>query len=37
MPDANVFFTTGLCEHCEAVTDIEKDGCNFMAVRTLTS
>lgn len=31
MPDANVFHTKGKCEECGGVTDIERDGCNFMA------
>lgn len=30
-PDA--FFTKGTCEECGHVTDIEKDGCNFMVIR----
>lgn len=32
MPDANVFYTRGICEECKQETDIKKDGCNFMAV-----
>ena len=31
MPDANVFYTLGKCEECKRCTDIEADGCNFMA------
>jgi hypothetical protein len=31
MPDENKFFTQGRCEECSEITDIEKDGCNFMA------
>jgi DNA-directed RNA polymerase subunit RPC12/RpoP len=31
MPDVNKFYTQGRCEECGHVTDIEKDGCNFMA------
>jgi hypothetical protein len=31
MPDANVFHKKGKCEECGHVTDIERDGCNFMA------
>jgi hypothetical protein len=27
----NTFFTTGKCEECGHVTDIAKDGCNYMA------
>jgi hypothetical protein len=26
----NTFHKSGICEECDAVTDIEKDGCNFM-------
>ena len=32
MPDADKFYIQGRCEECGKVTDIEKDGCNFMAV-----
>jgi hypothetical protein len=32
MDDPNVFHKTGRCEECEAITDIEKDGCNFMVM-----
>jgi DNA-directed RNA polymerase subunit RPC12/RpoP len=32
MPDADKFYTQGRCEECGHVTDIEADGCNFMAV-----
>jgi hypothetical protein len=32
MDDANVFHKKGKCEECGQITDIEKDGCNFMAV-----
>ena len=31
MSDANVFHKKGNCEECGKVTDIERDGCNFMA------
>jgi hypothetical protein len=31
MPDANVFYKLGKCEECNRVTDIEAEGCNFMA------
>jgi hypothetical protein len=31
MPDQNKFYTHGKCEECSKITDIEKDGCNFMA------
>jgi hypothetical protein len=32
MPDANKFYAEGICEECKHVTDIKRDGCNFMAV-----
>lgn len=32
MPDKNKFYIGGKCEECGKVTDIRKDGCNFMAV-----
>ena len=32
MSDPNRFHKKGKCEECGKVTDIEKDGCNFMAV-----
>jgi len=31
MPDPNVFYTKGKCEECGEETNIEYDGCNFMA------
>ena len=31
MPDKNVFHRRGKCEECGGVTDIAKDGMNFMA------
>ena len=31
MPNGNVFHKKGKCEECGKVTDIERDGCNFMA------
>ena len=33
MGDPNVFHAGGQCEECGHVTDIQKDGCNFMAMR----
>jgi hypothetical protein len=36
MPDKNVFHKKGRCEECDAITDIEKAGCNFMAAKSLT-
>jgi hypothetical protein len=31
MSTSNKFFTSGKCEECGKITDIRKDGCNFMA------
>ena len=36
MPDADKFYTLGKCEECGRVTDIELDGCNFMATKSAT-
>jgi len=30
--EPNTFHRTGTCDQCDAVTDIEKDGCNYLAV-----
>jgi ribosomal protein S27E len=35
MPDKNRFFARGKCEECGHVTDIVKDGCNFMATMSM--
>lgn len=32
MPDENHFYKLGRCEECGGTTNIEHDGCNFMAV-----
>jgi len=32
MSDKNTFYTHGRCEECKKETDIEHNGCNFMAV-----
>lgn len=32
MEKPNTFFTTGRCEECRFVTDIEARGCNFVLV-----
>ena len=32
MPDRDAFYKLGICEECRAVTNIEKDGCNYMLV-----
>jgi len=34
MDDPNKFYLTGRCEECGKITDIEKDGMNFMATGT---
>lgn len=34
MANENMFYKNGQCEECGEITDIEKDGCNFMAVFT---
>jgi hypothetical protein len=35
MDDKNIFHTRGRCEECGHVTDIRKDGCNFMAMLSM--
>ena len=30
MPDANILYKTGKCEECGHVTDIRRDGMNYM-------
>lgn len=35
MPDKNVFYRSGRCEKCGHVTNIVKDGCNFMAISSM--
>ena len=32
MDDVNVFHTMGHCEECGHITDIKKDGCNFLVI-----
>jgi hypothetical protein len=32
METPNVFHKFGRCEECQAITDIEQDGCNYMCV-----
>ena len=27
--EENVFYTSGKCQDCHAITDISRDGCNF--------
>ena len=34
MPDADTFYKFGKCEECKLVTNIETDGCNFMATKS---
>ena len=31
MPDENKFYTHGICEECDSLTDIKANGMNFMA------
>ena len=35
MPDANHFYMSGICEECDSVTDIKKNGMNFMTIISL--
>lgn len=35
MGEANKFFSYGICEECNKDTDIEKAGCNYMAVLSM--
>ena len=35
METPNVFFMMGACEECGEVTDIKKEGCNYMLIKTL--
>lgn len=37
MPNANGFHKFGTCEECGHLTNIEKDGCNFMATMETNS
>lgn len=30
--EPNVFYTTGSCDKCPAITDIEKQGCNYLVI-----
>ena len=30
--DLNHFHTFGICEECDSVTDLKKQGCGFMAI-----
>ena len=34
--EPNVFYSSGKCEECGHVTDIEKKGCNYLAIFRLT-
>jgi hypothetical protein len=36
MGDKNRFFTEGKCEECGHITDIQRNGCNFMAMTRMT-
>jgi transcription elongation factor Elf1 len=33
--EPNEIHATGTCDNCDAVTDIRKQGCNYMLVRSL--
>jgi hypothetical protein len=35
MSEPNSFYTSGKCEACGHVTDIAKDGCNYMAATNI--
>ena len=35
MDVANVFHKKGICEECDSLTDIEKDGCNYLLIASL--
>jgi hypothetical protein len=37
MEHPNTFFTQGICEECNRLTDIEQDGCNYAIVVTRPS
>lgn len=32
MEEPNTFFTQGHCEECGGITNIEANGCNFLAI-----
>jgi hypothetical protein len=34
--EPNTFYTSGKCDKCEAITDIKKDGYNFLVIAGLT-
>jgi len=34
MGESNAFFTKGNCEECGKLTDIRKNGCNYMLIYT---
>ena len=35
MDNPNVFYETGKCERCDHVTDIRKQGCNYLVHKVL--
>ncbi len=37
MPDANTMYTKGICEECDSLTDIKKQGCNYMVLYSSVS
>ena len=34
METPNILFTEGACDKCDAITDIRKDGCNYLLTTT---
>jgi hypothetical protein len=34
--EPNTFYTSGKCDACGHITDIKKDGCNFLVIAGLT-
>ena len=34
MPVPNIIFTEGSCDKCDHITDLEKDGCNYLLTTT---
>lgn len=35
MEQANVFYTSGRCEHCNQITDLQAKGCSFVIIATI--
>ena len=36
MQTPNIIFTEGACDRCDAITDIAKDGCNYLLTTETT-